>query len=181
MSLCHVIDEFLNQDGLADTSTSEKTDLATTGIRGEEVDNFNTSLKNFGGGGLVNERRGVGMDRAQLDTLDRTTLVNGLPDDVHYSSERGGTNGNENRCTSVDNLLTTDETFCTIHGNGADRVLAQMGRDLKDETASMKVLNLQCIENRRKVVGIKLDINDGTDDGFYGANSTFGFSCICAG
>ena len=44
----------------------------------------------------------------------------------------------------------------------------------------MEVLDFKGVENRRKVVRLELDVNDGTNDGFYGADSTFSFGCICA-
>lgn len=47
MCLGDVVNQLLNQDSLADTGTTEETNLSTTGIRGKEVDNFNTSLENL--------------------------------------------------------------------------------------------------------------------------------------
>jgi hypothetical protein len=56
-----------------------------------------------------------------------------------------------------------------------------MRRDLKYKATAMEVLHFEGIKNGRKVVGVELDVDDGTDDGFYRAKGTFGFSCICAG
>ena len=44
MGLGDVVDEFLNQHSLANTSTTEQTNLSTTSVGGEQVDNLNTGL-----------------------------------------------------------------------------------------------------------------------------------------
>ena len=170
MGLGDVVDELLNQHGLSDTGTTEETNLSSTSVGSKEIDDLDTGLENLGGGGLVNERRGVGVDGRELDTLDRTTLVNGLANDVHDTAEGGGTNGNHDGVTSVDDLGAANETLGTVHGNGTDRVLTKMGGNLENETAAREVLDLQGIENGRKVVSFKLDVNDGTNDGLHGAD-----------
>ena len=66
------------------------------------------------------------MDRRQLDTLDGTTLVNGLTNDVHDTTEGTSTDGNLDGGTGVDDLLATNETLGTVHGNAADDILTQV-------------------------------------------------------
>jgi hypothetical protein len=119
-------DELLNEDSLADTGTAEKTNLTTTGVRGEKVDDLDTSDKNLGRGGLVNELGGFGVNGGELGALDGTTLVNGVTSDVHDATESTGTDGNHDGGTSVDDLAATDETLSTVHGNATDDVLTQM-------------------------------------------------------
>jgi hypothetical protein len=87
VGLGNVVDEFLNQHSLADTGTTEKTNFTTTGVRGEEVDNLDTSLEDFGLGRLLNKLGRVGVDRGHLDTLDLTTHVDGLTNDVHDTTD----------------------------------------------------------------------------------------------
>ena len=47
MASSYVMDEFHDEDGLADTSTAEEADLATFGIGADEVDDFNPRFKDF--------------------------------------------------------------------------------------------------------------------------------------
>lgn len=70
--------QLLNEHSLSDTGSSEKTNLATTGVRGEEVDDLDTSDENLGRGGLLSELWRVGMDGGHLGTLDRATFVKWL-------------------------------------------------------------------------------------------------------
>ena len=86
VGLGDVVDKLLNQDGFTDTGTTEKSDLTTTGVWGKEIDDLDTGLENLSLGGLVNERWWVGVDGVSLDTLDLSTLVNGLSNDVHDSA-----------------------------------------------------------------------------------------------
>ena len=164
MRLRDVVDELLNQHRLADTGTSEETDLATTGVRSEEVDDLDTGLQDLSGGRLVDERGRVGVDGEELVALDGTTLVNRLANDVHDAAEGGLADRDLDGGTGVDDLLPTDETLGTVHGNGADRVLTQVGGNLKNETATMEVNNLERVEDRREILRLKLHVDDGTDD-----------------
>ena len=167
MRLGDVVDKLLDKHRLADTSTTEKTNLSTTGVGRQEVDDLDTGLQDLGGSRLVDERRGVGVDGGELDALDGTTLVNGLANDVHDAAESRSADGDTDGGTGVDDLLATNETLGTVHGNGADRVLTKVGRDLEHKTTTMEVNNLQRVENGREGLSLELDINDGTNDGLY--------------
>jgi hypothetical protein len=180
MGLGDVVDKLLNQHGLADTSTTEETNLATAGVGGKEIDDLDTRFQNFSGSGLVDEWRGVGVNRRELDTLDGAALVDGLTNDVHNTTKGGLSDGNLDGATGIDDLGTTDETLGTVHSDGSDRVLTEMGRDLEDEATTVEILDLKGIEDGRKVVGVELDINNGTNDGFYMTEGALGLSCICA-
>ena len=89
VGLGDVVDELLNEHSLSDTGTTEKTDLSTSGVGGEQVDDLDTGLEDLGSGRLVDEGRSIGVDGRHLDTLDLSTLVNGLTDHVHDSAMIG--------------------------------------------------------------------------------------------
>jgi hypothetical protein len=164
MGLGNVVDEFLNQHSLADTSTTKQTNLSTTGVGGEQVNDLNTGLQDFGSGRLLNEGGRVGVNRGELDAHDGTPLVNGLTNDVHDTTQSTLSDRDLDRSTSVDNLLSTNETLGTVHSNRSDRVLTKVGGDLEDETTTVEVLDLESVEDRRQVLGLELNIYDGTDD-----------------
>ena len=180
MSLGDVVDEFLDEHSLSDTSTTKKTNLSTTSVRSEEVNDLDTGFKDLSGCGLVDEWRGVCVNGGHLDTLDRTTLVNGLANNVHDTAECRAADGNLDGGTGVDDLLSTDETLGTVHGNGTNGVLAKVRGNLEDETATGEVLHLQGIENWGEVLSLKLNVDDGTNDSLDRADSVFGLSSVCA-
>ena len=64
MLLGDVVDQFLNEDSLADTGATEQSDLAALKKRLDEIDDFHAGLKHLGGRGLLFERRRRAVDRA---------------------------------------------------------------------------------------------------------------------
>ena len=181
MGLGDVVDELLNEHSLTDTSTTEETDLSTTGVGSEEIDDLDTGLEDLSSSGLLNERRRLAVNGEELVALDGTTLVNGLTNDVHDTTERAFADRDLNGGTSVDDLLATDKTLGTVHGNGTDGVLAKVSRDLEDETAAMEVLDLERVENGREVLRLELNIDDGTNDSLDLADGGLGLSRVGAG
>ena len=88
------------------------------------------------------------MNGSKLVALDGTTLVHGLTNDVHDTAEGTGTDGDLNGKTSVDDLLTTNETLGTLHGNSSDSVLTQVLGDLENETTTTgDIPNLESVED----------------------------------
>ena len=92
-----------------------------------------------------------------------------------------GTDGNLDGCSRVDDLLSSDETSGTVHSDTSDSVLSQMLGDLEDKrslgSASLE-LNLESVENRWEVLGVKVDIDDGTNDGLDGTDLVRGRSSV---
>jgi peptide chain release factor 1 len=163
VSLGDVVDQLLNEDGLADTGTTEETNLSTTGVGGEEIDDLDTGDENLSSGGLLNELWGLAVNGSGMLGLDGTTLVNGVTSDVHDTAKSLRADGDGDGSTSVDSLSASDETLGTVHGNAADDTLSEMLRNLEDELLTV-VLSLEGVENGRELGSIELDIDDGTDD-----------------
>jgi peptide chain release factor 1 len=111
VSLGNVVDKLLNQYSLSDTSSSEESNLSSTSVRGEEIDDLDTGLENFGSGRLVDECGRVGVNGAGSDGLDRTTFIDGFTDNVDDTSETSRSDGDLDRSSSVDNFLSTNETL----------------------------------------------------------------------
>lgn len=111
VGLGDVVDELLNEDSLSDSSSTEESNLSSTRVRSEEIDDLDTGLEDFGSGRLVDELRGVGVDGAHGDTDDGSTLVDGLSNDVHDATKAGGSDGDEDGGASVDDLLSANESL----------------------------------------------------------------------
>jgi hypothetical protein len=105
--------QLLNEDSLSDTSTSEQTNLTTTGVGSEKVDNLDTGDENLSRGGLLSEIRGIGVDGGELVALDGTALVDGVTSDVHDTSKGAVTDGNGDGSASVGSLVSTNKTLGT--------------------------------------------------------------------
>jgi sugar (pentulose or hexulose) kinase len=163
VSLSDVVDQLLNEDGLADTSTTEETNLSTTSVRSEQIDDLDTSDQNLGRGGLVSERRGISVDRQELVGLDRSSLVNGVTSDVQDTTESGRADRDGNGSTSVGSLGTTNKTLSTVHGNATNDILTQVLSDLEDQLLVV-VGGLKSVQDRRQLGSVELDVDDGTTD-----------------
>ena len=126
VGLGDVVDELLDEDGLADAGASEETDLSTTSVGGEEVDDLDTGDQNLTLGGLLDELGGLGVDGAELVRLDGTPLVDGVTGDVHNTPQGGRADGDGDGCSGVGNLGAPDETLGTVHSNATDDILTEM-------------------------------------------------------
>ena len=118
------------------------------------------------------------MDRHASNTLDRTTLIYGFSNNVHDAAESITTNRDLNGGPGVDVFLATNKTLGTIHSDCTDRVLAQVGSDLKDKATATKTFNLECIENWRQVVALELNVNNSTNDSLDVTDSGLCFSRV---
>ena len=106
------------------------------------------------------------MDGHLLDTVDRAALVNGLTNDVQDTSKRTVTDRDGDGSTCVDDLLATDETLGTVHGNATNGVFTKVLSDLKNESvATLHILNLKSVEDSREVLRIEVNVNNSTNDG----------------
>ncbi len=65
VGLRDVVDQFLNQHGLADAGAAEQADLAALGVRRQQVDDLDAGDENFSFGGLIGIGRRFLMDRAR--------------------------------------------------------------------------------------------------------------------
>lgn len=139
---CSSYNQLLNEHSLSDTGTSEETNLSTTSVGGQQVDDLDTSDEDLSGGGLLDELWGVGVDRSELVGLDGTTLVNGVTSDVHDTAEGGRADGNGDGSTAVSAL-------CSIVSNGLGEgriggaTYWHHGRDLRYLIPSISIAHLQ--------------------------------------
>ena len=162
MSLGNVINKLHNKYSFSYTGTTEKTNLTSLGIWGEQVDDLDTSDEQLGSGTLILEGGSVSVDRQEFVRLDRALLVDWLADDVDDSAEGLWSDWHHNWISSVLDLLASNESFSRIQRNGTHVVSTEMLGDLKDESG-LGALYLEGVENWRKVT-LKLHIHDGTND-----------------
>ena len=121
VSLGDVVDKLLNEHGLADTGTTEETNLSTTGIGSEQIDDLDTGDENLGGGRLLDELGSLAVNGPRLLGLNGATLVDRVTSDVHDTAESGGADGDGDGSTGVERLGATDETLGTYLKSAASR------------------------------------------------------------
>jgi len=162
VSLGDVVDQLHDKHSLSDSSTTEETDLSSLGVRGEEIDDLDSSHENLLLHAHLHELGGFCVNGGESLGVDGTTLIDGLSDDVHDTAKSFGSHGDLDGSSGVEDLISTDKTLSSVHGNGANDVVSKMLGDFKNESGRA-ASNLETVENRREVL-IELDVNDGTDD-----------------
>src|SRR5690606_14592920 len=167
VALGDVVDQLLDQHGLADAGAAEQADLTAAGIRGEKVDDLDAGDENCCLGGLVDEFRRLGVDGRGDFAADRATLVDRLADDVEDAAESLGADRHGDLGAGVDHFLAASQAVRRVHGDGANSILAEVLRDFKDEPVTV-VVGFQCAQDGRQLT-FEGDVDDGADDLGYGS------------
>lgn len=113
VSLGDVVDQLLDEDGLADTGTTEQTNLSTTSVGSQEIDDLDTGDQNLSSGRLLGEFGSLGVDRQEVVGLDGATLVDGVTSDVDDTSQSGRADGDGDGSAGVASLGATGKTLGT--------------------------------------------------------------------
>ncbi len=168
MGLRHVVDELHDDDGLADAGASEQADLAPFPVRGEQVDDLDPGLEDLDLGRLLLERRRVVVNRGGLLGLDRGEAIDGLADHVEDAAEALGADRHPDGAARVTYFHAAHEAVGAVHGDRADRVLAQVLGDLERQVVlrprDAGVAHLERVEDHRELALVELDVDDGPDD-----------------
>ena len=136
MRLGDVVDQFHDQNGLADAGAAEQADLAALGVRRQKVDDLDAGDEDLRFGRLLDIGRRFLVDGALRIGVDRTGFVNRLADDVHDAAERFVANRNRDRRAGVDDVLAANQTFGRVHGDGADGVFTKMLRNFENQAVA---------------------------------------------
>jgi hypothetical protein len=121
-----VPDEFLDENGFAETSPTEETNFSTFVEGDEQVNNFESGLEEFDFNVLLAEFGGFAVDRVGRAAGDLFAAVDGLSEEVEDASKALFTNGDLDGLTSVFGTHTTDESVGGAEGNCSDHVIAEV-------------------------------------------------------
>ena len=162
VALGDVVDQFLDQHGLADAGAAEQADLAALRVGREQVDDLDAGDEDRGFGRLVDERRGLGVDRGGHVAADRAALVDRLADDVHDAAERLRADRHADLRAGGGDALAAGQAVGRVHGDRADDVLAEVLGDFEDQAVAV-VVGFERGEDRRQLA-LERDVDDGADD-----------------
>lgn len=102
------------------------------------------------------------MDGSVFSGVDWTSLVNWLTNHIDNSTESFWTDWHENGCTSIDDSLSSNETFSGIQGDGSHVVTTQMLSDFQNQSV-LSSLYFQSIQNGWEFT-VEVHIDDGTNN-----------------
>ena len=167
-----VVDQLLDQHGLADAGAAEQADLAALGVGREQVDDLDAGDEDLRFGRLLDIGRRRLMDRAPSLVRHRPGFVDRLADDVHDAPERARADRHGDRSAGVRHLLAAHQAFRNVHRDAAHRVFAQMLRDFEHQARAV-VDRLERVEDRRQIA-LELHVDDGADHLRYAADGVRG-------
>ena len=121
-----VVNQFHDENGLADARAAEQADFAALEIRLDQVDDLDAGFKHFESGGLIFQRRRRTMNRIVLVADDRTQLIDRLAQHVHHAAERGRPTGTCDAFAGVEGLHAANHSFGGLHRDGADAAFAEV-------------------------------------------------------
>mmetsp|Transcript_9612 Transcript_9612/g.12697 ORF Transcript_9612/g.12697 Transcript_9612/m.12697 type:complete len:372 (-) Transcript_9612:145-1260(-) len=164
----NVVNKFHDNNGFSDTSTTEKTNLSSLGIRGKKIYDLDTCDKNVLCTTLLSKGGSRTMERSiffiGLVNENGSFLIDRFTDNIDNSSKSQRSNRHLNGSARVDTLLASDQTISRFHSNGTNSVLSQMLGNFQHKTfGSLGNFDLKGVQNLRKTLR-KLNIHNGTDD-----------------
>merc|ERR1712055_1098109 len=162
VSLGNVVDQLHDKHSLADTSAAEKTDLTSLTVRGKQVDDLDTSDKDFLLDGHLIEVGSLSVDGLALVSGDGAPLVDRVSDHVDDAAKGLLAHRDGDGETLILNNITPDKTLGTVHGNGPDGVLSKVLGHLEDELG-LPADDSEGVEDLREAI-VELDVHNGTDD-----------------
>ena len=133
VGLGDVVDQLLDQHGLADAGAAEQADLAALGVGAQQVDDLDAGDEDLRFRRLLDEGGRRLMDGAPCLHRDRAGFVDRLADDVHDAPERAFADRHRDRRAGVGHFLAAHQAFGNVHGDAAHGVLAEVLRDFEHE------------------------------------------------
>ncbi len=163
MFLGDVADKLLNEYGFAHSRAAEKSDLAASCVRGDEVDDLDSCFINLGFRILIREARCRFVNRRSFRSVHRAFFVNGFANDIEKSAENFVSHRHRNRCSRVDCLHSANEPVCGRKSNASDHIIADMLRHLR-HNLSVAVLNFNGVQELGHMPLFKFYINNRADN-----------------
>ena len=179
-----VVDQLLNDDRLAHTSAAEQADLATLHERGDEVDDLDARLEDFGLRFEVHEVGTLAMDRpARCIGRNGGTVVDRVTEHIENATECCGTDGHHDRAAGVHHFHPAHHGVGTAHRNGAHLIAADVllhfERDLDVRAVWQRLVDAERVVQLGKVIRFEFDVEHRADDLHHLAGHRRGSCCCC--
>ena len=133
MRLGDVVDQLLDDHGLAHAGAAEQADLAALQVGRQQVDHLDAGDQDLRRGRLFLEGRRIAVDRVALRRVDRAALVDRLADHVQDAAQRLRPDRHGDRPAGVHHLLAAHQAVGAVHGDAAHGALAQFLRHFQHQ------------------------------------------------
>ena len=167
VELGDVVDEFHDDDGLADARAAEGADFAALEKGADQVNDFDAGGQDLGRGGLVHQGRSGAVDGIAFLGDDRAAFVHRVAHDVEDAAHDGVADGHGNDGAGVGDFVAALEALGRSHADGAHPVVAEVLLDFEGLPGFALARHVEFdgegVVDARKV-SRKFDIHDGADD-----------------
>ena len=123
MILGHALNHFLDKNRLTHTGTTEESDLSTQHIRGEQVDDLDTSFEKLSLGLELVKGWWLAVDTPALNAFKLVVRVLHFADDVEHLAFSFISHGNRNGSARVSDFLATHQTIGGLQSNGTNKIV----------------------------------------------------------
>ena len=168
----YVVDQLHDQDGLTYSRTAEQTDFTTLCIGANQVYDLDTGLQNLGRRYLLLVSRSLTVDGPVLLRLRSRLIVYRVAQKVEYTAKALLAYRNLDGLSGIQGLCSSDETVSGVHGDTADRIVADLLCHLNGQLRTV-VIDFNGVQQRRQLVVSKPDVQYGAGDLHYLTNVFF--------
>src|SRR5690606_11584625 len=153
-----VVDQLHHVYGLADTGTTEQTNLAAFGEGADQVDDLDPGFQQVAAARLLGVAGSGAVNTPLLRMRNRAGFVDRLAQYVHDAAQGARTDRHGNRGAGVVDVQATLQAFSTTHGDGTDNAVAQL---LLDFQGSFRADDFQRVIYVRHLIARKFHVDDG--------------------
>src|ERR687887_396870 len=160
-----VVDQLLDEDGLADPRAAEQADLAALHVGRDQVDDLEAGLEDLGCRAEVLEVGRIAVDRPAVVRLDLLLdVVDRVAEHVEDAAEGRLADRHRDRRAGVDDVDAARDAVGRVHGHGADTVVAEMLLYLGDQVDRRAAVALGDLDPERGVDLGQVAGEHGVDD-----------------
>ena len=159
----NITNQLLNQHSLADTGTTEQTDLTTLCIGCQQIDNFNTGLQHLYYRTLLFEGRWISVDNPMFLSFQGFSTVDGLSQYVEQSAQCLITYRHLNSFSGSNDIHILAKSFTGTQHDAANGIVANMLCHFHDQTLAFTVY-FQGILDKRKIIVLELYVYNRSHD-----------------
>ena len=169
----NVIDQLLDQDGLADTGTAKQTDFTALCVGADQVNDLDAGLQDLCGGLLLLIAGGRAVDGPVGLRGGGRLIVHRLTQQVEHASQALVTHRHPDGLAGVHGICAAHQAIGAAHGNAAGHIVAGELSDLHHQLPAV-VVDLNGVEQVRQLAILELDVQHRADDLDHLADVFFG-------
>ena len=157
-----VVDQLLDEHGLAHAGAAEQADLAALGIGLEQVDDLDAGFEDLNGRVLLFKGRRLAVNLPALRLrVHGVAAVDRLADHVEHAPERAGTDRHRDAAAVRLHGHTAGQTLAARQHNAAHAVAADMLRDLHHKRVPALLHGQRLFDLRQLFCFVKRHIHNG--------------------